>query len=522
MNDRQAPYGPKALRRGISYQMSARIIQAVLGLVVMVVVVRTMSVGEYALYVTATAAGVTLGQFSLLGLDRVAFRYLPEGRLLATVRDLSRFLSKLGIARLAVVTLLTVATAVCWPWVASVLNVTESALWWVLVYAPVHAAYQYSEVVAQSLMLQRSIRNAASALWISRALALTLWIASTGSLHASEAVWINIASESIGLLMILWSTSSHLKNLHKTSRDDPRSPWRPVWSSVAMFAAQNYLMSQLSLGCKPKIQILVASALLPVESVAAFAFFRNFADKLSKLLPFNLLRTLIEPTMIGRYRESGDFLKVNAAISLILKANLIVALPLAAWLWLAGEPVVSLLTGGKFSELSWIAALLVLWLVTSTQRTLLVIMANAVDLSRALIAASLVGTLATVLLAWMSVPLLGVAALACSDVVFAIGFGLVVVRAARQAGLTYRVAWCQLFRIYGVGISVVSATWAVLVYSGLVVDIRSSVVIGLLIAAVFAAGVIIVRPLSSDEQAMLSRIFPAKYVRRFGFGDWSN
>jgi O-antigen/teichoic acid export membrane protein len=74
------PYQGRHVRRGIRQFLSGKLIQAVASVMVMLITVRVMEVAQYALYITALSLAIFLGTVSILGLDRVLTRYVPEGR----------------------------------------------------------------------------------------------------------------------------------------------------------------------------------------------------------------------------------------------------------------------------------------------------------------------------------------------------------------------------------------------------------------------------------------------------------
>lgn len=507
------PYGARSARRGIRNQLAARIIQAGASFAVMLITIRQLTVGEYAFYVTAVAAGTVLGSVSLFGMDRVAFRYIPEGRLSAHPGDLARLLDRLRQLRLALVVGVSLVVAAAWKWIGPLFELHDfRALWPVLCYSIVHAMSQYSAVVMQSLMLQRDLRNATTITWSARFMTLLIVVAVVDMFTALWALWITIASEALGLFWMATKTHGHVVELRTQPSDVPSGVWPRTWSEIYRFGGQNLAMGQLSLAIKPKIQLLVAAALLPKEAVAAFGFFRSLSDQFARLLPFHMFRTIIEPIMMGRFRSTGDFSQQNTIASAILKTGLLLSLPVSVWAFLAGKPVVSMITSGKFVGETWMFGLLVLSLVPTIQRTLHGIIANAADLSAALIPAAVIGSLATVLLAWSWAPLVGAVAIVVSDIVFAAVFGFVVVRALRGNGLSYSVDWGAVVRMYALAILAAGVAGALHVVVGdgepLLWSIGAALVIGLIVLG----GNLVWRPFTAAERELLSRVVPRRLM----------
>jgi O-antigen/teichoic acid export membrane protein len=512
MADKSNPYGAKSARKGIKNQLLARIVQAGAGFLIALITVRVMSIPDYASYVTVIAAGTVLGSLSMFGLDRAAFRYVPEARLAANPLNLKRMVDRLRQARLGLMILFGIGIAATWRWIGPMFELDSvSMLVPVLAFGVVHAMGQFSGIILQSLMLQRAIRDATSITWITRLAVLVIVVLFLKPLTALVAIWITIGSEALGLAWMAAKTRRHLQELVAADNVLAQGSWLPDWKRIRTFAVQNYLMGQSAMAAQPKLQTLVAAALLPQEAVAAFGFFRHLSDQFARVLPFHMFRTVIEPVLIGRYQATKDFGQLNTVVSAILKINLLVSLPVAVWLWLAGAPLVSLLTGGKFTDYVWILALLVLSLVPTTQRTLQVIAVNAVDRSASLIPATIVASVVTLVAVWSQIPRVGLLALALSDIVFAAFFGVVVVRLMRRAGYMYRPDWRSLIKMYVLATGVALAVGMLLQLPGPLPGIWKSIGLGLTTGLLFLVGNYVWKPFTDPERDVLRRILPVRW-----------
>jgi O-antigen/teichoic acid export membrane protein len=170
---------------------------------------------------------------------------------------------------------------------------------------------------------------------------------------------------------------------------------------------------------------LAAAAVLPTEMVAAFGFYRNLADQLGRLLPFNMFRSLLEPVLIGRYLASNDLSALAQSRRLLLKLNLMAGLPLVAIVFTVADPLMAVVTDGRYVAELWMLPLLLLGAVANAQKTLSVVSANATDLSAWLTPAALAGS-ASVLALWLAHGVLGPVVLCVSDLVFCAVFSATV------------------------------------------------------------------------------------------------
>jgi pyruvyl transferase EpsO len=489
--------------------LSGRLIQAVASVAVMLIMVRVMSIGEYALYITATALATFLGGVSILGLDRVLTRYVPEGRLKATPARLVRFINKMNGLRLLAVGGLVLAVALGWPLLAPRVNLPAQGLTLpVLLFAVIHAFVLFQGIVMQSLMLQAELRNATTATWLLRIILLLAVVLGMPPLGAELAVWITLVSEATGWLWMAVATGKHCAVLRASSpNDDQRdAAWPGNVGEIVRFAWHNYLMGQATFPTQARVQQLVVAAFFPPPMVAAFGFFRNLSEQLRNYLPLHLMKNLAEPVMIGRYVQTQDFALLNAMASAMLKVNILLIAPLAAWLWAAGEPAIALLTGGKFADQVWMLAVLVVSQVISSQVTLLIIASNAIGLSHRLPRATIAASICTVGLLWTQIPALGIAALILSDMVFGVVTVLMMVRGMTQRGYRYRFDGGSLSRMAMMALLVAGLGWLVMNYWPNHANALPAIFTGFVVTGLYWGLNIVWKPFNGQERELLKKM----------------
>lgn len=506
----QGPYQSRDVRRGMGKFLSGKMIQAVAGVVVLLMMVRLMEVGQYANYVTAVSLAIFVGTVSILGLDRVLSRYIPEGRIKATPAQLIRFINRVKLLRLVTVGGVALGVALAWPHLASRLQLPPTGLTLPLILSAVsHAFDQVQRLVLHSLMLQAALRNAITATWMSRILFLLAVAFTDTPLTAVLALWITLVSEVIGWLWMARATTKHYVVLGRNSSIDSTrdSSWPSDMRSMLLFGWHNYLMGQASFPSQARVQQLLVAAFFPPTVVAAFGFFRNLSEQLRSYLPLQLMKSLAEPVMFGRYAQTQDFSELNAMTNLLMKANILLVAPLTAWLCVAGEPAIALLTGGKFIGELWVLAVLVASLAVSTQLTLLVIVANATGISRRLPVATVTASASTVLLLWSQIPTIGIVGVVLSDVVFGSVAVLIMVFGMSRDGYRYEFHILILLRmvifvVLVAGLAVTARTF--LIYED---NFFWSLSTGVAILAVYGALNAVWSPFGTRERELLKKIF---------------
>jgi O-antigen/teichoic acid export membrane protein len=503
------PYQSKHVRRGMRQFISGRLIQAVASVAVMLIMVRTMTVGEYALYITATALATFLGGVSIMGLDRVMTRYVPEGRIQATPEQLIHFIKKMNGLRLIAVGGLALVVALVWPYLAPWVHLPAQGLTLpVLLFAVVHAFVQFQSIVMQSLMLQEGLRNATTTTWLFRIGLLLGAVFAMPPLDAELAVWIILVSEMVGWLWMVYATANNYRELRRghQNKELRNKSWPGDAREILKFGWHNYIMGQAAFPAQARVQQLVVAAFFPPPVVAGFGFFRNLSEQVRNYLPFQLMKNLAEPVIIGRYVQTKDFSQLNAMTSAMLKLNILLIAPLAAWLVVAGEPAIAFLTGGKFENLTWLLGVLVVSQIFSSQVTLLVIVSNAIGLSYRLPVATITASICTVLLLWTQIPILGIGAIALTDLLFSLVTVFMVVRSMRREGYRYTFGIIKLARMVGLAILVAIIIELAQV---LLLDQRNAltaVISGFVMTALYWWFNIIWKPLDVQEQALLQRI----------------
>jgi O-antigen/teichoic acid export membrane protein len=502
------PYQSRHVRRGIRQFLSVRLIQAVASIAVMVITVRVMSVDDYALYITATALATYLGVVSILGLDRVLTRYVPEGRLKAPPERLIRFINVMNGLRLLAVGGLALAAGLGWHYLAPWVNLpAQDMMLPVLLYAVIHAFMLFQGIVMQSLMLQEGLRNATTATWLLRIGLLAGAIQLIPPLDALAAIWITLASEAVGWLWMARATLRHYGDLRRAMpADDAREEWPGALRDILRFGWHNYLMGQATFPSHARVQQLVAAAFFPPPLVAAFGFFRNLSEQMRNYLPFQLMKNLAEPVMIGRYVQTQDFALLNVMATAMLKLNFLLIAPLTAWLFVAGEPAVVLLTAGKFADQLWMIGILVASQIVSSQLSLLFIAANAIGLSHRLPAATISASAFTVLLLWSQLPGIGIAALVLSDMIFC-GFAVLVLTSSmKKAGFRYLFSAGRLLRMATLTLPV-AGIGALFMYNwSMQSSALASGITGMVMTASYWGLNMVWKPFSEQERDLLRKL----------------
>ncbi|MGH8547094.1 MAG: lipopolysaccharide biosynthesis protein, partial [Methylococcales bacterium] len=367
-------YGIMGIRRGLVHFLIGKSSSAVLGFTAAVLLVRVMSIREYATYAALLGLQMVIIVMASLGFDRFVTRYLPEMRQQCSEGELKAYVFCLmgirGVALLVVAALVLVYQELLFSLFD--FGSDREALIAAVAYMVVLGISQLALRSQQALMLQRAAKWAQIAEAALRLLAVVVVAYLLNELvSAAVAIWINLAA-------ILASLTISLCNLYfrlPPAQVDGDS--NPEPSDMMRFGMQNYVQSVLLLPMDPPSLRLLAAAVLAPSAIAAYGFFQTITGVFRRYLPVQLLLDLTEPVLFARYSESKDFKALNFSTNLLLKINLALILPVAGWIFICGATIVPVITNGKYGEFAWLLGILIVGLVYESHWIVLRTVINA-------------------------------------------------------------------------------------------------------------------------------------------------
>lgn len=425
-------YDLSALRIGIASQFTARVAAATTSLLLAILYVRILDASEYAAYASAIAMAGLLVQLTSTGLERLVFRYAPASAEAGLLPNLVGFFRSLLAVRIATTLLGVGVTAFSWQWLCGVFNLPAELLYVILILAIAQTLVAHWLAILQVLMRQRAIAFSVSLVSLAKLL-LAGGLAINLGKHFSTTEALAVLAVSEVLTSVMFGCQ-HWAYMRKCNGfESPRgnhTHMLPSPSEAAHFVIGNYGMNQLSTVLNPRVQILVASAVLPDVAVAGYAFVRNLVEQLALFMPSRAFRQLFEPLLMGRYRDGKNQAEIAASLTLLTKTNLGVITPIAILFAIGGAYLLGFLTGGKYVEQSILMALLLYGLVVSTYRTSVGVLINASGNVNIIVLAAVAGASLVVLCLWLPLAEHGVWLLALTELAYTGGF-LFVVRLQR-------------------------------------------------------------------------------------------
>jgi O-antigen/teichoic acid export membrane protein len=508
--DDDQPYSAPAVRRGARAFFEGRLLAGAIGFVLALLLVRVMSVEDYAVYVTLVGLQVITIEIGSFGIEQVISRYVPDGRLRARSSEFARFVWYLLAARMAALGLTVAILGILTPWTIEWLNAGDStaAFFWMYAYILTFAAFTHLAHTLDSLMAQQSVKLGMMAEWIPKAVILGTWVSVGPTIGAAEAIAVHAATCACGALVLAVHLQGWLRQHTLTAVAESSVAWPEDTRVVVRFALQNWLASLAITPTSVWSLRLVAAYFLTTPATAAYGFFQTLTSVLQRYLPVQFLLGMVEPLLTGRYLATGRFDQLNDMCSVMVKLNLLLLLPATLGAAVVGEGVVTVLTGGKYAEYVWVWPWMLLALAFESHVWMLRTVANAVGQTRALILASFValaclGGMVALLALGVGIPMwvMLVGALLMSFV-----RNLCVVVSLRRAGFDYRLRWQGVavlgtLALVAVGVGSAVAWVAVEPWS-----ISFDVIAGLVAAPIYFGAATRWKPFSDNERELLQKI----------------
>ena len=364
-------YSGEALKRSAWHFLNGKAASALLTFFILLWVVRLLPVAEYGAYVTLVASVELAVIIATLGLPWLAARYVPEFRLHAPGPRLRHLVLSLlawqGIALAGLAGFLATGLGAFLAWVDL---------------APYHAAAQFyllillaegfGRQIRESLLGPLLLQGIAQFSLVARNLAFIVLLAVaalTGQVSLMDVVQAELAASALGALLAFGGLLRHLK---ETDAMPGKNDWQePTLAVMWRTASHMYFSYLLTLLYSPQIFLLFIQRYLGAEAAAVFGFMRTLYEQISRYLPATLLFGLVRPKLVASYVGGGGVDELSRNANMAGKLSLFVLMPLVAFAGVAGQELITLLSGAKFSETGLLFLGFTLALIPFSQRQLL-------------------------------------------------------------------------------------------------------------------------------------------------------
>lgn len=372
-------FSGKRFRGALTAFLYGRAAQGVANLALTLAMVRLLAPGDYGAYMILWGMVEMMVPLTSLGMLEAVRRYLPDLAARGAPGALRGFVRGMTLIRLALMLGWALAIAFFWPQIAAWLGFSaaqqEASLVAVCLVVSV-IGFRYASEMLECLLEQRWSQLTHALLPIGRLLGVAALVA-TDSLSLARVFWVDIAVSVGCFLLAEFFLVRKVRGI--AAAGDYRTSRREVATFAWHMAGFNVLNATASFGA---LRLLVAR-LLGLDAAGLFAFLQQLLVIVGRYLPANLLANIIRPMLIARH-AAGETAVVAQGMGLMWKTNLLIILCCVAALWLAGDAIIALASGGRFQQAGLVMLLLFLGLGATTQGQLVAMFMQIHDRARQL------------------------------------------------------------------------------------------------------------------------------------------
>lgn len=396
-----SPYSGAALKRSAAHFLIGKVASALLNLIIIFWLVRLLTVEDYGAYVSLVAGAELAMAVTSLGLPWLAARHLPEFRLHANGKQLAKFTWQI----IALILLFVVAGAlllfVAMPWLLAYLNLaqqTDVARLYLLVLVLEGLRRNIQECILEPLLQQSQAQFSQVLRNLVLLLCLGVMVFQV-AIDLHQVVLSELAGTLFGTVSALWGLVRYLR-VHRDLHG--KNDWQPPdWAEMWCTARHMYFSLLITMTYSQQTFVFLTQRFLGVETTAVFGFLLNLYGQICRYLPAALLFGLIRPKLMASYVGEGGMVQLMRNANLVGKVSQFVLMPLLVFTWLAGEELLTLLSGGKFNHSSYYLGSMLLALIPFSQRQILETVAVASGHSNLCSWGSSLGVLSLLLAYWL-------------------------------------------------------------------------------------------------------------------------
>lgn len=381
-------YSPARVRRSLLHFFLGKSFGMLTGFALLLVLVRALDIVDYGFYIASQALLEISGQLSSMGLLVATQRYLPE--LLS--RNEGRKLFKLTFYLLAgrILTLLLVIMFIFLlsDWAMKELELVDMTVplkLFLLVILFENIA-RFFDIVFDSLLLQGVSQISLLLRSILRLIPMALLLSHNGS-GVLLTTWIQIDALA-ALVSVIWGGYKLWQFLSGIVSEHPGKYPNLEIKRYLTYSLPSFISVSLYTASGPNAVRLVAAWILSAFQYASFGFSATFASMLQRYLPIFLLIGMIRPLFIVARQNDNFTHRLPALAGLVFKLNTFALLPIAVFIWIVGEPLADILSGGRFPDAGGYIFAFIFVLIAQALRAVVSLTAQALENARA----PLVGT----------------------------------------------------------------------------------------------------------------------------------
>lgn len=376
-------FGRDRVRRGLQYFLLGKIVSAAAGFTATVLVVRGLSIGDFAAYSVLVALVEVVTALSGMGLSHVVLRYVPELFNHARMVALARLVSVALALRTGVLLLVLLVLALAAVPVAGWLGLEEhlQALRLFLLVVGLRTTSHFLSQVLDSTLHQGVSQIAFSSAAILRCVGMLWLVYGGGQASLLHVIALEALCDGLACLVLGFGLFRVLAQRPTDDGSEPADDWLMAnRRQLSRFALTAYLQHLATLPFGGNTNRLVGGVLFGERTMAGFGFALSLYEYVKRYLPTQLLVGVIRPVIVARYTADRNFQRVAALCEQSFQVNLSLLLIISTPVAVAGTEILATISATKYGqESAWILMALLLLLSLETRRVLLEVLAQTVE-----------------------------------------------------------------------------------------------------------------------------------------------
>lgn len=338
------------VRQSIVSMFIARPISAVGGLLILILLSRTLSAGDYGLYFGLWAAAEILILASNLGLLHAVYRYVSAAELVD-----GRFVPHGPVLSLLGWRVATLCLAAAGAWLfpellTSLAGMPPFAAGVPLMFAAIvfgEGTARFVESIFDSMLTQRRSQMTLVARTLFR-LAGNLYFLADGSLTLIEVLYVEVAAALLGAILGLAILAQIYRHAGRTDLAAEGGEYR--YARIVKFVLPAFIAQLLGLAYGADALKIVLTKTAGIEAVAVFGFAYSLAAVIQRYMPANLFAGVFRPVFVAASKKPDSAVLLSGLLNLTIKVNWLVVLPVFCLLFSAASPLLSKLSGGNYAN----------------------------------------------------------------------------------------------------------------------------------------------------------------------------
>lgn len=337
------------LRRALQIHYSFKFTNLVLGFAFQILVVKTLSPNDYAIYAFFLALLLTMERVFSLGIDRTLLRYVPAYSANGNFESLRIILRKTAIARVASI---VVAISLIYLMAAygggrvlpdeSPLTLYSFCLWYIG-----YAVMTDLEMLAQSWVLHATTAVAGTLDVLARSASILYLVSFEYKISGVTMIIVSAITTSLASVFVLARMVRLRSQISHLVIEREKEPSGLAVRGAPLFALSVYASNLGWLMTSPSVIRILANGGLDVVAFSAFAFAQALCVSIQRSFPGPMVLPSLEP-IFARFTTSPNLM--SGLVSIIFKFELICFASFSIVTIVAGEQLIAIISRPEYAQ----------------------------------------------------------------------------------------------------------------------------------------------------------------------------